>query len=107
MKIVEIQQTLAQLGYKPGPPDGIWGRQTAAAVRAFQAKAGLDPDGVIGPITLAALLPGKPDAASNPVTAVWFAEACRLMGAREPPGAGSNPQHPRLSQEPEHPIRRR
>jgi uncharacterized protein (TIGR02594 family) len=93
MKIIDIQKALAQLGYTPGPLDGVWGRQTAAAVRAFQAKAGLEVDGVVGPQTLAALFPVKPgDPPPAPVTPVWFAEACRLIGTRENPGAGSNPQ---------------
>lgn len=51
MKIIEIQQALAAQGLKPGPLDGIWGRQTIAAVRAFQTKAGLEPDGIVGPLT--------------------------------------------------------
>ncbi|MER8394902.1 TIGR02594 family protein [Mesorhizobium sp. M1340] len=92
MKIIQIQQALAGLGLKPGPLDGIWGRQTSAAVRAFQTKMGLDPDGIVGPLTIAALFPGRPaESGLDQAEIVWFKEARRLLGTREKPGAGSNP----------------
>lgn len=46
-----IQQTLANMGYNPGPIDGIWGNQTKQAIRAFQRDQGLSVDGVVGPLT--------------------------------------------------------
>jgi uncharacterized protein (TIGR02594 family) len=92
MKIIEVQQALAQLGFKPGPLDGIWGKQSAAALRAFQEGQGLEPDGVLGPRTLAALAPQAPAATGwNDPSLVWFKEATRLIGTKEKPGAGSNP----------------
>ncbi len=91
MKIIDVQTELAKLGFKPGPLDGIWGRQTAAAVRAFQAKNNLEVDGIIGPQVLAALFPGvaQPTDLTDP-SLVWFQEAIRLLGTREEPGKGSN-----------------
>ena len=41
--IREAQALLAGLGYAPGPADGIWGRRTGQAYRAFLRDAGL-PD---------------------------------------------------------------
>ncbi len=91
MKIIDIQKALAERGFKPGPLDGVWGRQTAEAVRRFQAKNDLEVDGIVGPLTLAALLPeaANPDGLADP-TLIWFKEAARLLGTREHPGSGSN-----------------
>lgn len=41
----EVQQTLTTLGYDPGPVDGLFGKKTSAAIKAFQRKKGLEPDG--------------------------------------------------------------
>jgi N-acetylmuramoyl-L-alanine amidase len=53
--ISEAQKILKSLGYSPGPIDGVFGFQTLAAVRAFQLKKDLVPDGEIGPVTARAL----------------------------------------------------
>jgi peptidoglycan hydrolase-like protein with peptidoglycan-binding domain len=49
------QETLRDLGYTPGPIDGIIGSGTAAALRAFQEQEGLRVTGRANPETLAAL----------------------------------------------------
>lgn len=49
------QETLRDLGYTPGPIDGIMGAGTAAALRAFQHHSGLLATGRANPETLAAL----------------------------------------------------
>lgn len=94
MKIVEVQQALASRGYRPGPLDGVWGRQTIAALKAFQADNGLDPDGVLGPRTLGVLAPdsasGKTAKGFGNPSLVWFKEALRLMGVREVTGPDNN-----------------
>jgi hypothetical protein len=51
-----VQQRLCELGYEPGPIDGIYGPVTEAAVLAFQADNLLKIDGIVGPITWGALL---------------------------------------------------
>ncbi len=85
-----IQARLQALGYDTGPIDGVFGRRTQAAIRAFQRDQQLVIDGIAGPATLARLLP---DLSASPVEAhlPWLEEARRLMGTREVPGRGSNP----------------
>ena len=43
--VKKVQQVLEGLGYDPGPPDGTLGPRTRAAVRAFQADAGIAAEG--------------------------------------------------------------
>ena len=52
-----IQQRLSELGFLSSRFNGYYGKATAAAVRAFQASAGLSADGVCGPDTWTALFP--------------------------------------------------
>lgn len=54
-EVVQLQTRLRDLGFYTKSIDGSYGTGTAAAVKAFQAKNGLDPDGVAGPLTLAKL----------------------------------------------------
>jgi uncharacterized protein (TIGR02594 family) len=92
MKIIEVQQALAQKGYKTGALDGVWGRQTASALRSFQSDHHLQADGILGPLTLAALFPdSKQSRKLDDPSLIWFKEALRLLGTRETPGVGSNP----------------
>jgi len=44
-EVSEIQGLLNRLGYESGEPDGVVGRQTRSAARAFQSQAGLPADG--------------------------------------------------------------
>jgi len=59
--VVKLQQALVDLGYpmptttKNGTPDGIYGGETASAIRKFQRKYSLSPDGVAGRLTLTQL----------------------------------------------------
>lgn len=50
-----IQEKLQRWGYFDGPVDGIFGAKTESAVKAFQRKNDLTPDGVAGAATLKAL----------------------------------------------------
>jgi hypothetical protein len=42
----EIQQILTDLGYEPGPVDGLYGSKTRAAIQAFQRDNALEPNGL-------------------------------------------------------------
>lgn len=53
--VTELQQNLNTLGFGPLVDDGDFGAKTEAAVKAFQAKAGLETDGWAGPRTLDAI----------------------------------------------------
>jgi hypothetical protein len=54
-EVAEIQRQLRATGHNPGKLDGIYGKTTESAVRAFQKSQGLTADGMIGPETLKAL----------------------------------------------------
>ncbi len=54
-EVKELQRRLKQWGYYSGAVDGIYGKGTVEAVKAFQRKNGLTPDGVAGLETYKAL----------------------------------------------------
>lgn len=54
-----VQTKLNENGYKL-KVDGIYGKLTQAAVKSYQSKNGLKADGIVGPKTLAKLMPAKP-----------------------------------------------
>lgn len=55
--VKQLQEKLIKLGYNCGPDgaDGIFGKNTLAAVLKFQGEHGLGVDGEVGPLTMAAL----------------------------------------------------
>jgi N-acetylmuramoyl-L-alanine amidase len=53
--VAALQRKLLELGFDSGREDGIFGRQTAGALTAFQRESGLVADGVCGPSTYRAL----------------------------------------------------
>ena len=50
-----LQQALIALGYLEGDADGIFGKNTETAVKAFQKENGLTDDGIAGAQTQSAL----------------------------------------------------
>jgi peptidoglycan hydrolase-like protein with peptidoglycan-binding domain len=53
--VVTLQRVLTMKGYALGLADGVFGRQTRAAVKRFQRAAGIAADGSVGPLTTQAL----------------------------------------------------
>ncbi|KIP94545.1 NlpC/P60 family protein [Pseudomonas fluorescens] len=89
-RIKQIQKTLISKGFFPGEVDGVWGRRTIAATKAFQKKMGLDVDGIVGPNTTIALFGENELLAGGPLLP-WLAEAQHLLGTREVLGNRNNP----------------
>lgn len=56
MTDLQAQYLLLYLGYAPGGADGIWGQNSRAACRNFQADFGLKTDGLCGAETRQALI---------------------------------------------------
>ncbi len=90
-EVLAVQRRLKTLGFPPGPLDGRYGPATERAVRAFQAAAGIEVDGIVGPQTRAALESAKPRPQPNAASVAGrkaLAEACRWLGTTErPPGS--------------------
>jgi N-acetylmuramoyl-L-alanine amidase len=53
--VAALQERLLEMGFDPGRCDGRFGPRTEAALREFQRNVGLTSDGILGPVTLAAL----------------------------------------------------
>ncbi|WP_017444822.1 TIGR02594 family protein [Gayadomonas joobiniege] len=95
MNIRNLQQALTDLGFDPGPIDGIPGRRTRQAIIAFQSANSLLADGIVGPQTRAVInqqiqLNLQPDPFQIPVSMPWMFAAHNLLGTQEQPGRGSN-----------------
>lgn len=54
-RVSELQNRLVAAGHDVGSVDGDFGPRTRAAVMALQRAAGLKPDGIVGPATVALL----------------------------------------------------
>lgn len=67
--VIELQSMLTLLGYYSGPISGVYQNNTQAAVQQFQADAGINPDGIVGPATWSSLFPAPPSEANPPGTA--------------------------------------
>ncbi len=65
--VKDLQRKLKDLGFDPNGVDGNFGPGTRAALIAFQQSKGLQPDGIAGPATLAALQAGDVSANASPL----------------------------------------
>lgn len=83
----ELQRRLSRLGFDAGYDDGIYGPQTASAVREFQLNVGLPDDGITGPDTVAALKALHRQHQEAPAFVVRERESLRGGGRPSPAGA--------------------
>ena len=60
-EIEAVQARLAELGYEPGPADGMMGSMTENAILAFQHDMGMEETGTVS-VTLMHVLGANPDA---------------------------------------------
>jgi len=51
-QVEDLQTRLAELGFRPGEINGVFGEETASAVMAFQKMEGLQRDAIVGPQVL-------------------------------------------------------
>lgn len=85
----QAQQRLIELGYSLGPDgaDGIAGRRTQAAVRAFQKYRGIPQTGLLDAATLGLLFPAADGKLVTPVPSKvplpWMDELLRRKGLHE------------------------
>ncbi|MEG2570427.1 MAG: spore cortex-lytic enzyme, partial [Clostridia bacterium] len=63
--VTKIQEKLKAEGLYSDKADGIYGANTTAAVKKYQAKNGLTADGIVGAATLAKMKITPPTATSN------------------------------------------
>ena len=84
-----IQARLVAVGCGPVDVDGIFGDETESAVKLFQTRRGLDPDGVAGPLTWSELFADAAPAnatAPSPLLAQALKVATSQEGIREKGG---------------------
>lgn len=79
----DIQSILRNEGFNPGVIDGIPGRMTIGAVKRFQKASFLEPDGIVGPKTLAALRAKSPSTPAGQTVPPWYAIALQKKGLHE------------------------
>lgn len=92
MQVLAIQQALQARGFDLGPTkaDGIWGRASIGALRAFQNSQQLPATGVADSATLTAMFDQRTSSPVRP-SPVWYEEALRLKGLHESAGPANNP----------------
>jgi peptidoglycan hydrolase-like protein with peptidoglycan-binding domain len=59
-QVKALQRQLGVLGFDPGPVDGRYGPRTTDAVKHLQEVGGLEPDGIVGPLTAEVLRHNAP-----------------------------------------------
>jgi peptidoglycan hydrolase-like protein with peptidoglycan-binding domain len=103
-RVREVQRQLWNLGFRPGPIDGLYGPQTLAAVKWFQIKHGFRPTGVVDLGTLALLRErtGAAPAGSHTSDKPVRAERPAARGAAPQPQPAAQPAEGGQKQAGEH-----
>ncbi|KMW56988.1 Cell wall-associated hydrolases (invasion-associated proteins) [Candidatus Rhodobacter oscarellae] len=78
-----VQARLKELGFDPGPIDGVRGPKTDAAIVAFKRSVGLKPRPYLGPLTQKALMGRKQQPAADQPALPWMAHAADVRGLHE------------------------
>jgi peptidoglycan hydrolase-like protein with peptidoglycan-binding domain len=97
-RVREVQRRLTQLGYRPGPVDGLFGPRTRAATKWFQYKHGLEHTGGVNQTTLAVL---RSRSDHEPLPATHEAKSPRTIenpGGRPAKSRGDEPARSRGGQ---------
>lgn len=100
----EVQQTLNEQGFDPGPRDGIMGKRTRAALRTYQESIGLPATGDPDRATIESLFPPSVPQPKLSAPPEAESEASRAENPPEvktalPSPTPNQPTHPRPSQE--------
>jgi peptidoglycan hydrolase-like protein with peptidoglycan-binding domain len=101
-QVKQVQAAINTQGYTPPlVVDGLMGPKTIAGIKAFQTLHHLTPDGIVGPLTMAATIAPTPAAAAiatavaaNPLAAL--SQQIAQLG-QSPGSAPTAPQAPLLS----------
>lgn len=95
VRVRTLQISLKNLGFDPGPVDGEFGIRTEMAVKDFQIKNNLNPDGIFGQESENALYPKeqkKPIEASKAALSSRLVQLCTEDdGIRETDGKNRSP----------------
>lgn len=89
----DIQKALADNGFKPGVPDGVWGKKSIAALRAYQTENGLAPTGAADQATIDRLFP-TPPAVEDPSTSIAGSASEHITQLPKAPEIESKPLGP-------------
>ncbi|MBN9028803.1 MAG: TerB N-terminal domain-containing protein [Rhizobiales bacterium] len=79
----DIQKALADKGFRPGAPDGVWGKKSIAALRAYQTANGLPSTGTADQATIDRLFPPPPSVEAQQL-AITVKQAIGMPGKASP-----------------------
>lgn len=87
----EVQQALVELGFKLGAVDGVWGKKSGSALKAFQKAQGLSETGVLDEATAAKLFAPNKEFAESILKHLGAPTAAAAAKSDSPPASNSAP----------------